>query len=154
MRPRIHAVVLPSEIGEFGDEVRRVYVELGRAFGLESLAGECAPPIDVFETDDSVEIVVDLPGVDASGVRVLFKGNSVLIVGEKVARRAISESTFHLVERGFGRFARSVRLGRPCDGSKARTTLADGELRISVPKIADRRGQVIAVPVGTPAPHA
>ena len=64
MRSRIHAVAIPSEIGDFTDEVRRVFLELGRAFGAESLAGECAPAVDVYETDDAMEVTVDLPGVE------------------------------------------------------------------------------------------
>jgi HSP20 family protein len=150
MRTRVHsAVAIPSEIGDFVDEVRHVFLELGRVFGAESLAGECAPPLDVFETDDAVEIVVDLPGVDPSAVRILSKGDSVLIAGDKAPRRARSESSFHLVERGYGRFARVVRIGRACDMSRARATIAGGELVISIPKIADRRGRAIQIPINT-----
>jgi HSP20 family protein len=147
MRSRVHAVALPSEIGDFADEVRRVFIELGRAFGAESLAGECSPAIDVYETDDTLEIAADLPGVDPSALRLLAKGDSLLIAGEKSARRARGESSFHLVERGYGRFARAVRLSRACDASKARATLQNGELRISLPKIADRRGKAIRIAV-------
>ena len=99
MRPRIHAVASPSEIGDFSAEVRQVFMELGRAFGSES-------------------------------------------------RRARRESSFHLVERGYGRFARGVRLGRACDTSKARATLANGALRVSIPKIADRRNRAIPIAIG------
>src|ERR1700737_2703157 len=95
MRQRVNAIALPSEIGDFSDEVRRVFLELGRAFGSESLAGECVPPIDVYETDDTLEIAVDLPGVDPAAVRVLGKGDSILIAGEKAARRARGDSSFH-----------------------------------------------------------
>jgi len=147
MRSRIHALAVPSEIGDFGEEVRRVYVELGRAFGSESLAGECSPPLDVYETDDSLEITVDLPGVAAASIRVLAKGDSLLIAGEKAARRARGESSFHLVERGYGRFARVVRLGRACDTSRAQAALAGGELRVSIPKITDRRGRTVSIAV-------
>jgi HSP20 family protein len=147
MRSRIHTVVLPSEVGDFADEVRRVFLELGRTFGMESLAGECTPSLDVYETDHSIEVAVDLPGVDSNAVRVIVKGATLLIVGEKPARQAQRESTFHLVERGFGRFARSVRLTSVCDGARARAVLADGELRISIPKMADRRGRSLEVPV-------
>lgn len=147
MRPRIHAIAIPSEIGDFSDEVRRVFVELGRAFGSESLAGECMPAVDVYETDDTLEIAVDLPGVDPSALRILGKGDSILIAGEKVARRVRGESSFHLVERGYGRFARVVRLARACDTARARATLVGGELRVSVPKIADRRGRTIPIAV-------
>jgi HSP20 family protein len=147
MRPRIHSIALPSEIGEFAEDVRQVFRELGRAFGSESLTGECTPLIDVYETDDTLEITVDLPGVDPAAVRVLAKGDSVLIAGEKAARRARKESSFHLVERGYGRFARVVRLGRACDTSSARATLRQGELRISVAKIADQRGRAIPITI-------
>ena len=145
MRPRIHAITFPSEIGEFAAEVRQVFVELGRTFGSESPAGECAPALDVYETDDALEITVDLPGVDPAAVRVVGKGDGVLIAGEKAARRARRESSFHLVERGYGRFARAVRLGRACDMSKAHATLTNGELRITIPKIMDRRGKTIPI---------
>jgi HSP20 family protein len=145
MRHRVHAVAMPSEIGDFADDVRRVFLELGRAFGDESLTGECSPAIDVYETDDTLEIAVDLPGVDPAALRLIGKGDSILIAGEKSARRAHPESSFHLVERGYGRFARVVRLAHACDTSKARATLRDGELRISIPKIADRRGKTIPI---------
>jgi HSP20 family protein len=147
MRPRIDAIAFPSEIGDFAAEVRRVFLELGRAFSSESLAGECSPALDVYETDDALEITVDLPGVDPAAVRIIAKGDSVLIAGEKAARRARQESSFHLVERGYGRFARVVRLGRPCDTANARATLANGELRITIPKIAERREQALSIAV-------
>ncbi len=153
MRTRVHAIALPSEIGDFADEVRRTFLELGRVFGAESLAGECAPPIDVYETDEAMEIVVDLPGVEPSAVRVLAKGDSLLIAGDKAPRRARGESSFHLVERGYGRFARVVRLARACDTAKARARLVTGELQITVPKIADRRGKAIPIAIDV-NPHS
>src|SRR5947207_13430400 len=71
MRSRVTAIAIPSETGDFADEVRRVFVELGRTFGAESLAGDCSPPVDIYETDDSVVISVDLPGVAPAAVRIL-----------------------------------------------------------------------------------
>ena len=136
-----------SEVGEFADEVRRIFLELGRTFGAESLASECSPAIDVFETDETIEVTVDLPGVAPSTVRLLMKADTLLIAGEKTARRGQRESSFHLVERDFGRFARTVRLGRPCDASRARARFSNGELRITVPKIAERRGQTFPIEV-------
>src|SRR5262245_2563442 len=147
MRPRIHAIAVTQDLGEFTDEVRRIFAELGRAFGPESLAGECSPPLDVYETDDTVEITVDLPGVATTAIRVLAKADGVLIAGEKTARRSRAESSFHLVERGYGRFARVVRLGHPCDTVNAQASLTGGELRVSIPKISDRRGRAVPIAV-------
>jgi HSP20 family protein len=146
MRTRVQAIVLPSEtLGEFADEVRQLFAELGRGYSLESLAGECTPPIDVYETDSTLEISVDLPGVDQASVRVLVKGMVVLIAGDKAPRRGRGDSSFHLVERGFGRFARTVRFSVPCDATRAQAVLEKGELRISLPKVAERRGRTIPI---------
>jgi HSP20 family protein len=150
MRTRIETVLISTELGEFGDEVRRIFVELGRT-GDPQLSGECSPPVDVFETDDTLEIAVDLPAVDADAIRILARGLSLLIAGQKTPRRGQGSASFHLVERGFGRFARLVRLTTPCDPARARATLSRGELRISVPKIAERRGRPFTIAV-TPGP--
>ena len=140
-------MVLPSEVGDFAEEVRRVFLELGRTFGPEALAGECSPALDVFETDEAIVVVVDLPGVDRDAIRLLVKGDTLLVAGEKAARRARVETSYHLVERGFGRFARAVRIGRTCDAARARATHADGELRIVLPKAMDRRGRPIPIAI-------
>jgi HSP20 family protein len=148
MRSRVHAIVLPSEtVGEFADEVRQIFAQLGRGYSLDTLAGECTPPIDVYETDSSLEISIDLPGVDPESVRVVVKGAVVLIAGDKAPRRGRGDSTFHLVERGFGRFARTVRFTAPCDAARAQAVLEKGELRISLPKVAERRGRAIPIAV-------
>jgi HSP20 family protein len=152
--PRVHAIVLPSEASEFADDLRRIFLELSRSAGVGALTGECSPALDVYETDDSVEIAVDLPGVDPVVVRVVTKGSSVLIVGEKTPRRGQGDSSFHLVERGYGRFARVVRLTSACETSQARATLGTGELRVSIPKIKDRRGRALTIPIASEHPIA
>ncbi|MEO8256816.1 MAG: Hsp20/alpha crystallin family protein [Acidobacteriota bacterium] len=150
MRPRFLSATLPSEVADYADEIRLAFLDLGRALTTESLTGECSPVLDVYENDKWIEIVVDLPGVDAAAIRVTAKADTVLIVGEKARRRPHADSSFHLVERDFGRFARVVRVGLACDFARARARLADGELRLSLPKIADRRGIVISIPVTCP----
>jgi HSP20 family protein len=135
-------LAVSSELGEFADELRQVFQDLGRTTSNEGLAGECSPAVDVYETDESVEVIADLPGVDRSAIRILSKGDWLLIAGEKPPRRVRAESSFHLVERDYGRFARGVRVSRACDMSRASASLAIGELRVSLPKLPDRRGVV------------
>jgi HSP20 family protein len=151
MRSRLNAVVLPSEPGEFTDDVRRIFMELGPATS-EVLTGECSPALDVYETDETVEITMDLPGVARAAIRLVAKGQAVLIAGDKAPQRGRGDSSFHLVERGFGRFVRAIRLTAACDTSKARATLVNGELRISLPKIVERRSRVIRIPITSELP--
>jgi HSP20 family protein len=146
-----------DEPAGLADDVHRLLDDLARRRPdrRQLVAGECMPVVDVFETDRSVEIVLDLPGVAADAVRILFKAGVLLIVGEKerpdVSRRG--PSSFHLVERDFGRFARAVRVHAAVDAARARARLKDGELRIILPKLPERRGRELLVSIETePAP--
>jgi HSP20 family protein len=143
------------EVHELSEEVRRVFEELERRHGQ---AGRCpsgihTPPIDVLETPDAIEVLVDLPGVHPDEVRVLFKHGSLVIVGEKVGGEPCGPegAAFHLVERSFGRFARVVRLNQAIDTSATRAALIHGELRITIPRLEERRGREILVPIEGPA---
>ncbi len=145
----LHRLLVTSESRDLADEIARLFDDLARSLGRHIAAGETVPPIDVVETDASVEIHVDLPGVDPNALRVLVKSGVVFIAGEKLPHDAgeRSESNFHLVERGFGRFARAVRLTGAFDAGRARATLSEGELRVEIPKIDERRGREIPVAV-------
>src|SRR5258707_4709846 len=86
MRPRIQAVVIPSESSEFADELGRLLTEIDRSAG-SLLSAECSPPLDIYETDEGFEIAMDLPGVDIGALRVVAKANAVLIAGDVTPRR-------------------------------------------------------------------
>jgi HSP20 family protein len=108
------------------------------------------PLQDVFETERTIEIVLDLPGVAPENCRILIKAGVVLVVGEKERPDPSGgPASFHLVERDFGRFARAVRVHASMDASKAHARLKDGELRIVLPKIPERRGREIQVSIET-----
>ena len=97
---------------------------------------------------------MDLPGVEQRAVRVLLKGDVVVVAGEKVALSPNAGGDYHLVERGSGRFARAVRIASAFDGGRAAASLVNGELRVVLPRIHDRRGQARTVAIGDePLPH-
>ena len=154
MRPRLQVVALPLEVGDFSVELAQIFRELERSLGREPLSGECSPPLDVYESETALEISMDLPGVDPQAVRLVVKGGVMLIAGEKPPKRGRGDSTFHLVERGFGRFARTVRLTAACDVARAQATLVAGELRVTFPKIAERRGRSIPIDISGDRPTA
>jgi len=138
----------PADLSE---DVHRLLDDLarGRQDRRHVVTGECMPLVDVFETETTVEIVLDLPGMSPGAIRVLFKAGVLLIVGEKerpdLTKRG--PASFHLVERDFGRFARAVRIKSAIDGAKVSARLANGELRVVLPRIAERRGEGRIIPI-------
>ena len=131
-----------SEVGELAEDIRAIFDELAETLRVEQRAhaGECHPAVDVLETDEAVEIVMDVSGVPREAIRVVFRASVVLIAGEK-APPATRAQTFHVVEREFGRFARGVRVTGAFDLTAGRAEIRDGELTIVLPKRPDRRGR-------------
>jgi len=147
-----HRNLLSSEVREFDQEVARLFEDLDRTrVSGRPPRGHCNPALDVVLTDAAVEVILDLPGVVAERLRIVLKQGVLLVVGEKPSPYPDEriDGTFHVVERGFGFFARAVRLDGAFDGCRARATLRGGELRVTVPRIVERRGQDIIVPVAS-----
>jgi HSP20 family protein len=132
-----------GESHELADDVRALFEELAGSLQHEQRAysGECHPVLDVYETDESIELLIDLCGVPAEAIRILFRDGVVLVAGEKAPPRTSEEQTFHLVEREFGRFARAVRVSGSINVALASASLRDGELTVLLPKMIERRGQ-------------
>ncbi len=147
---------IPSaEARELTDDVRELFEDLASNLphDLRAYSGECHPTLDVLETDDVVEVVVDVSGIPANALRVLFRAGVLLIAGEKAPPRTSENQTFQLVEREFGRFARAVRLNGAFNVPRASASVDEGELTIVLPKLIDRRDQSHRIPVTTAGPE-
>ncbi|RPH58156.1 MAG: Hsp20/alpha crystallin family protein [Acidobacteria bacterium] len=157
---RLNPTLPSADLNLVTNDIRQLFEELERtARGSgEYSTGEYTPPLDVYETDRTFEVRMDVPGVRVDSLRVVFKHGVLIIVGAKAPVTSVppGSATFHLVEREFGRFARAVRLTTAVDVAQARARLIEGELWVTVPKIADRRGQElqVAIEVDRRAPGA
>jgi HSP20 family protein len=140
------------EVNDLADDVREIFEELDAARPSGEPRGytvDCHPALDVLETDENVQVVMDLAGVPPSAVRVLFRANVLIIAGEKARSAPGGPQTFHLIEREFGRFARGVRLNGAFDVQEGRATIRDGELIVVLPKLDDRRGRAHRIDITT-----
>lgn len=135
------------DVRNLDDDLRAVFDGLSADVD-PGAPGECHVPLDTVETAAALEIVVDLAGVKADDVKVLVVRNTLVIVGRKLPLACQhDEAAFHLAERTFGRFARAVRLAGAFDAGHADATLRAGELRVTLPRIEERRGRELRIPV-------
>jgi HSP20 family protein len=133
---------------ELADEARRLLLELDRDVpGAATLTAECRPPIDVYETPESLEVVIDVPGVPPEFLRVAVRRSTLVVVGAKLTPRTEGDARYHLAERNYGRFARAIRLAGAIDAAGAKASAGGGELRVTLPRVDDRRGLVHHIPV-------
>ena len=136
-------LISSGDAAEIRQDIQDLFDDLASSLssGERGGAGECHPSVDVLETDAAVEIFVDVAGISARALRVAFRGDVLVIVGEKAPSRPAGPRTFHLVEREFGRFARAGRLQGAFDITAARAEIREGELHIVLPKLEERRGR-------------
>jgi HSP20 family protein len=136
---------------DLDDDLDRLFDLLTTADAASATEANCRAPIDVVESPTGLEIVMDLPGVPIDAVQVVVAENTLIVMGRKnpAACQHQSEAAFHMAERTFGRFARGVRLTGAFDVGGADATLRAGELRVTLPRIEERRGRERRIPVRT-----
>lgn len=92
------------------------------------------PAMDIEEDEGGITVRTELAGVKKEDVHLTLEDGVLTITGEKHSDRETKEKSYHLVERSFGSFTRSVQLPSGVDFEKAEADFADGVLEIRVPK--------------------
>lgn len=131
-------------------EIDRIFDELG-GFSSASATGHAVPRMSMSETDNSVEIEAELPGVDEKDIEVALSDDVLTIKGEKRMERDEQHKDYYHQERTFGRFARSITLPFDPDPKTVKTLFVKGVLKITLPKSAGAKQNTIKIPVRTAA---
>jgi len=138
------------ELQRLRDRVGRLYAALQEATEAENplASGAWAPPVDVAETQDSIVLRVELPGVTGDQIKIGLCNTKLRIWGEKKRRPARRRIISYMCsERSYGKFNRVVPLRWTINVRGAEATLENGILLIKLPKLDDRRGGEFMVSV-------
>ena len=119
----------------FDQMVETQYPDIVKSVGVKPYAGSAYPKVNVYEYDDKVGIVAEIPGLDKKQLNVEVEEGILTISGEKhntfeddgakVLRRELKQSSFK----------RSFELGEQLDGDNIDARFKDGVLTVSIPKI-------------------
>jgi HSP20 family protein len=104
-----------------------------------------APSLDLSETDTTVEVRMDLPGVKPDQVDVQVSGNLLTVSGERKEEKEEKGKAFHRIERRCGSFARSITLPCPVQEEKVEAQCRDGVLSITLPKTDEAKSHKVKV---------
>jgi HSP20 family protein len=137
-RPR--ALGFGDTFGSLQREIDRVFEDFGRFEGAGAQA-LMAPRVDISESDGEYVIEAELPGVELKDVDVSIDGDVLTIKGEKKLDREDKSKDFHLIERAYGSFERSIALPFAVDPSAIKAKFHDGVLRITAPKPAEAKSE-------------
>jgi len=92
------------------------------------------PPVDIYETDDSLVVNAELPGIESKDVRIEIFESVLSISGERRFEAACSRESYHRLEGTRGRFHRIFALPESLDNTETQAQLKDGVLQVIIPK--------------------
>jgi len=105
-----------------------------------------SPAVDIFETDDRISLLADMPGVKAKDLKIDLRDN-VLTLSGRVEASAPDKETDVLVEYESGTYFREFTLSEMIDQAKIDAKLTDGVLHLELPKAERARPRQITVKV-------
>lgn len=124
------------EMETFREAMDRMFDEPWRSrSGLWLQRSEGFPlALDVAEDDSDYIVKASMPGVDPDQVEITLTDNVLTIKGETKSEQDTEEKNYHVRERRFGSFMRSVTLPMPVDADKVEASHENGVLTLRLPK--------------------
>jgi HSP20 family protein len=158
----VMASLLPSLWSKSGDlrdpframtrEIDDMMRDYGRRFPSLEI-GAAMPVVNIAETKDAIEVTAELPGVDAKDIKVSVEGNRLVLSGEKKTESEQKEKEWHVVERSYGAFHRSIVLPFEPKDEAVSANFDKGILHLAVKKpveIAGKGAKAIEIKTGAP----
>jgi HSP20 family protein len=118
---------------ERAERLRRQFFRLPSEHGQGFPAWE--PPVDVFESETALVILVALPGVEPGDVGVVIEGETVIVTGSRPLQAMANSFLIHRLEIPHGRFERRLRLASAGRLELIQRELARGCLLLSFRKL-------------------
>lgn len=103
--------------------------------------------LDVSETDREIQVCAELPGVSESDIELTLDGDLLTLKGEKKFADERKDADHHVVERSYGRFARSIRLPFTAEENAVSAEFKDGVLTVHVAKPAEAAPAAKRIPI-------
>ena len=139
------------EAAELMNEFDRVleYPLLRQRWGMplrtNEVVGSWNLALDVAEKGDVFTVKASLPGISPDDLNVTLEDNVLTIQGETKEDETIEENSYHIRERRYGSFSRSVRFPVPAEGDKVEAEYENGVLTLTIPKAEAVKPKRIAV---------
>lgn len=110
-------------------------------------AGDWFPSLDLSETKSEIVVKAEIPGMDPKDIDISLSDGVLSIRGERKQEKEEKEEDYHLIERSYGSFARSVALPKEIKHDKISASYKDGVLRIVLPKSEEAKKKEVKIKV-------
>ncbi|HEX9018561.1 MAG TPA: Hsp20/alpha crystallin family protein [Anaerolineaceae bacterium] len=106
---------------------------------------EWSLPLDVMETGDGYVVEATVPGIKPEDLEITYNNGTLTIRGETKAENEQKEGKYHLRERRYGTFVRSIALPTDVKADSIEANYKDGVLSLKLPKTEEVKPKRIAI---------
>ena len=110
------------------------FPEIVNTVGLKPFEGTAYPKVNVYEYEDKIGVVAEIPGIDKKNLTVEVEDNILTIKGNKHGFMEDADAKVLRKELKQSSFKRSFELGDLLDGDNISANFKDGVLSVSIPK--------------------
>ena len=132
----------------FDQMVETQFPDITKSVGVRPYAGSAYPKVNVYEYDDKVGIVAEIPGLDKKQLEVSVVDGVLTISGDKHSAFENDGATVLRRELKQSSFKRQFELGELLDGENIKASFKDGILSVSVPKVEPEKPKKHTVKIG------
>ena len=116
---------------------------------LARSAGTATPRVDVSETDEEVSVTADLPGLEEKDISVTLDNDVLTIRGSRKDEREEKKKNYHLMERSYGEYQRSILVPGSVDKDKVKASFKNGVLKVAMPKLPEAKTAAKKIEIAT-----
>jgi HSP20 family protein len=106
--------------------------------------------LDVVENDDEFIVKASLPGINPDDLEITFSDHKLTIKGEVSEEEELDEAHYHLRERRYGSFTRSIKLPSGIEVEEIEAKYDSGVLNLHLPKVEEVKPKKITIKTSSP----
>jgi len=137
-----------KELERMRSEMDRIWERFSTGVPSSTHDREWVPTLDLADTEDNLVAEIEVPGVSPGEIDIVVTEQKLTISGEKRQQTETGEPSYHLLERRYGKFNRSIILPSAVDPNRVEASYEDGVLRVTMGKTEKTRSKKIEVKTG------
>jgi HSP20 family protein len=123
----------------FDQIINSQFPEIEKQIGVKPFQGTAYPKVNVYEYDDKVGVIAEIPGLDKKDLKIEVEDGKLTISGDKHGTFDVKDAKVIRRELKQSSFKRQFELGDLLDGDKIKANFKDGLLSIDIPKIEPKK---------------
>ena len=132
----------------FDQIVSAQFPEVEKQVGVKPFSGTAYPKVNVYEYEDKVGIIAEIPGLDKKDLKIDVEDGILIISGDKHGLFDDSGAKVLRRELKGSSFKRQFELGEQLDGEKIKASFKDGLLSVDIPKVEPTKPKKLSVKIG------